>query len=788
MRFACLVGAICLCAACHAQELAYQKPSPAITAVMETPRTPAIDVNPTGDYALVVERERYRSISDLAAPMIPLAGIRINPNNDGPSRPLPISSLKLLRISDGSTRSIGLVPGGKAIATEWSPDGKRFAVLFAFPDRVQVAVADATGGRLRLLHPSLSAAYGEPYQWMPDSKTLLVREVPANRGTAPVRPDSPTGPEVQESLGSKTPARTLPDALKDSLGERQFDYYMSCQLALVDASSGRSSALLFPGILEASPSPDGRKLLVEQVDRPYSRKLYAGGFPRTFSILDLRTKKLTPVCKQASEEGAPLDGVVTGPREIRWRPDVPETLLWVEALDGGDPKSKVEYRDRVMLDDLSATAPTEMIRLKERFEGIEWTAAGDRAILTQYDYDQERLTRFLLALIGGSAHATVLGEYDTRERYRYPGNFITKELPSGKSVLLQDGDSVYLSGLGAGPTGDHPFLDRLDLSTRKTERVWRCDDDHYEWVVSVLGTAGPRFLTVRESPTEYPNYVLHDGSSMRAITEYRNPHPELLGITKRLIKYKRADGVSLSFTLYLPPGTPPGTKLPAVVEAYPLEFNDADTAGQVSGSTKTFPILGGDLLFLLAGYAVMDSVAMPIVGSPRTVNDKFVEQLTADAAAAVRAADETGSVDTSRLAVMGHSYGAFMTANLIAHTDLFKAGAAESGAYNRSLTPFGFQSERRTFWEAPQMYLSVSPFAFADKIKHPLLLIHGLQDDNPGTYTIQSERMFQAISGNGGTTRLVLLPYEAHGYASKESIEHVFWEELSWFDKYVKGG
>lgn len=127
-----------------------------------------------------------------------------------------------------------------------------------------------------------------------------------------------------------------------------------------------------------------------------------------------------------------------------------------------------------------------------------------------------------------------------------------------------------------------------------------------------------------------------------------------------------------------------------------------------------------------------------------------------------------------------------MTANLLAHSDLFRAGIARSGAYNRTLTPFGFQSERRTFWEAPEMYAKVSPFWYADKIKEPILLIHGEADNNQGTFPIQSERMFAAIRGNGGTARLVMLPLEAHGYAAKESTEHTLFEMVQWFDKWVK--
>jgi dipeptidyl aminopeptidase/acylaminoacyl peptidase len=342
--------------------------------------------------------------------------------------------------------------------------------------------------------------------------------------------------------------------------------------------------------------------------------------------------------------------------------------------------------------------------------------------------------------------------------------------------------------LGSSPTGDHPFLDRFNLATQKTEHLFRCDDGHYEVVEALLDTRGDKFLTRRESPSDPPNYYLRTaGGDMTAVTKFADPQPTIRGIHKELVKYKRNDGVELSFTLYLPTDYKAGTKLPTLVWAYPYEFNDAETASQVSGSTQRFTELTSPhLLFVMKGYAVLDNAAMPIVGDPDTVNNTYVEQITADAKAAIDKASSMGVTDPNRVGVGGHSYGSFMTANLLAHTDLFRGGIAESGAHNRTLTPFGFQSERRTIWQAPDVYLKMSPFMYADKIKTPILLIHGEADDNSGTFPIQSDRMYQAIRGNGGTVRLVFLPAEAHGYRAKETIEHVLWEEMTWFDKYVK--
>jgi dipeptidyl aminopeptidase/acylaminoacyl peptidase len=358
-------------------------------------------------------------------------------------------------------------------------------------------------------------------------------------------------------------------------------------------------------------------------------------------------------------------------------------------------------------------------------------------------------------------------------------------------AIVQDGDNIFLEGAGSSPQGDHPFLNRFNLATKQTEALFQCDDDHYEMAVALLDGHGAKFLTRRESPAEAPNYVVHSAGGATPLTHFADPQPAIRGIHKELVKYKRPDGVQLSFTLYLPPDYKAGTRLPTVLWAYPYEYNDADTASQVSGSTKRFTEMTGysELFFALQGYAVLANTAMPVVGKdPDSVNNTYVDQIVADAKAAIDKAAEMGVTDPARVGVGGHSYGAFMTANLLAHCDLFKAGIAESGAHNRTLTPFGFQSETRTLWQAPDLYLKMSPFMYADKIKTPILLIHGEADDNDGTFPIQSERMYEAVRGNGGTVRLVFLPHEAHGYRAKETIEHVLWEKFAWFDKYVKAG
>ena len=432
--------------------------------------------------------------------------------------------------------------------------------------------------------------------------------------------------------------------------------------------------------------------------------------------------------------------------------------------------------------------PSELFKTEERFSSMIWGEKDGVVLITDYDRDKRWMRTFLLNANKPDVAAKLVWSRNQRDRYNNPGTPVTK-MVHGQRAMLQNGDSIFLIGDGASPEGDRPFLDRLNLQTLKSDRIFRSEATSYEEPITVLSDDGTQFITKRESPTEAPNYsVRSSGAQARALTQFPDPTPQLRRIKKQLVTYKRADGVQCSFTLYLPPDYKEGTRLPTIVWAYPLEFTDAGTAGQITGSTqKATSIVGpSHLFFLLEGYAILDNATMPVVGSPETVNNTYVEQIVMSAKAAIDKATEMGVTDPERVGVGGHSYGAFMTANLLAHSDLFRAGIARSGAYNRTLTPFGFQSERRTIWEAPELYLKVSPFMFATKINEPMLMIHGETDDNTGTFPIQSERMYQAMKGAGGTVRLVMLPHEAHGYAGRESIEHVLFEMISWFDKYVK--
>ncbi len=771
----------------------YQAAPPEIREILDAPATPTISLSPTHDRMLIVQSVRYPPIADLSAPMVKLAGRRINPSNNGPHRTPRYASLTLKPLPDGKPRKVQVSANSKLGFPAWSPDGKHFAFVRFAQISVELWIADAeTGAIQRFKNIALNAAFGEPFQWLPDSQTILCQTVIANRGRAPADAKVAIGPLTQETTGKSAPAQTYQDLLETPHDEDLFDYYGSSQLVLLNIRSGATTPLGKPGIFNSyDPSPDQRYFLIERMHRPYSFSLPATYFPRDVEVWDRTGKTAYKLASlPLAEETAP-GGAATGPRRYQWRPTAPATLTWVEALDGGDPKKKVAFRDRVMMLPAPFTgAAEELARTEFRYSTIVWSEDNSIALLRDYQSGKRWVNTYVINPNEPSQPPRPLWSNSTQDRYNDPGTPLMKTLTNGVRVMRVHEGGIFLVGQGASPEGDRPTLDRLDLTTRRTERLFQCDERSFEYVVALAKDDGSQFISRRESAQESPNYFLrtpHNDAKI-AITAFPEPPAKLRGIRKQIVTYAREDGVPLSFTLYLPPDYEPGQRLPTLLWAYPREYNDVDTAGQVSGSANRFTSITGpsQLFFALRGYAVLDGATMPVVGDPKNVNDTFLEQIVASAKAAVEKAVEMGVTDPGRVGVAGHSYGAFMTANLLAHSDLFRAGIARSGAYNRTLTPFGFQNEKRTLWEAPDMYLKNSPFLAADKIREPLLLIHGEADNNTGTFPFQSERLFAAVKGLGGKCRLVMLPYEAHAYEARESVEHVLWEMVTWFDKYVK--
>jgi dipeptidyl aminopeptidase/acylaminoacyl peptidase len=772
-----------------AAQTPYRTPPQVIVDILDAPPLPTASMSPDRQWLLLLEQRSMPTIAELAQPMLRLAGNRINPRTSGPQLPGGITGLVLKRVADGTERRVNVPTPAALSYVSWSPDSRNVAFVQTRDSGLVLWVADAATGQTRALTgATLNATSNPPCQWMPSSTSLLCEFIPDGRGPAPVPPQTPVGPTTQETRGRAAPAPTFEDLLKNHFDEQLFDYYFTSQLAYVDAATGARTPIGKGAIFErVDVSPGGEHVLIARIVRPFSYLVPSGAFPQEIEVWNLKGELVRSIAKLPSSEGVPIRGVRVGPRAVNWRPGTPATLVWAEALDGGDPRSKAEFQDRVVTVTAPFTAePTELARLAKRYSGLWWDAQGV-GLLGEYDRERRWSKMWIVDATKPGTAPVLLFDRSAEDRYTDPGFPITRMTPSGDVAIQRTGNWIYLTGTGASPQGDRPFLDRLNLVTKKTERLWRADTVHYESVVALLDDAAKSFVTRRESRTEPPNYYVRQGTRVRALTAFKDPAPQLTGIQKRLLTYTREDGVPLSGTLYLPPGYVPGSRLPVVMWAYPIEFASATGAGQVSAAPNRFNIIRGPshLFFLTQGYAVLDDPKMPIIGGD-TANDHYVEQLVMSARAAVKAVLDAGVGDPDRIGIGGHSYGAFMTANLLAHSDLFRAGIARSGAYNRTLTPFGFQNEDRTFWQARQVYLRMSPFVYADSINEPILMIHGEADNNSGTFPINSERLFAAIKGLGGTARLVMLPNEAHGYVGRESVLHTLAEMIDWFDRYVK--
>ena len=780
----------------------YRQPPAPIAQILDQPATPLVQLSPDRTQLLLLERPGLPPINEVAAFEYRLAGLRFDPRTSGPSRGQSYSSLSLQPVQGGAARPIAAnLPAGAGIGNvSWSTDGQRIAFTVTTDDAITLWVADVATAKAAPVTPRrLAAVLGTPCSWVAATR-LACTFVPETRGAAPAPSATPDGPVIQEALtGSADRAATYQDLLKSPFDEAVFEHFATSQVALVSLD-GTISPLGAPAMrADVSASPDGRYLLVSTVSRPFSYTVPLNYFPMRTEVWSLDGQVVKSVMSRALTERVPWggDGALPGPRNIQWRRDADATLAWVEALDGGDSRVAAAKRDRLVLLGAPFTGvPTTLMETAWRAAGITW-GHGTLAVVRE-NATRERRTRAWLVDPSGASAPRQLWERNSEDRYADPGDFITTRDARGQTVLFTSPDRkvAFLTGAGASPEGDRPFVDRFELATGKSVRLFQSAAPYYEQPIGMLDARGTVALTRRESKTEVPNYYVRDlvrRIAPRALTAFTDPAPQFAGVTSQLITYTRKDGVKLSATVYLPPGYDKAKDgpLPFFLWAYPLEYRSREAASQVVGSPYRFvrPTGASHLFLLTQGYGVMDNPTMPIVGADgKEPNDSYVEQLTTSAQAAVDTIVAMGIADRQRIGVGGHSYGAFMTANLLAHTRLFKAGIARSGAYNRTLTPFGFQGEERSYWEAPELYETMSPFTYANRIKDPILLIHGMADNNTGTYPMQSERMYQALKGNGATVRYVQLPGESHGYAARESVGHTLAEMTAWLDQFVKAG
>lgn len=784
-------------------ESGWRKPPAEVMAVLHAPQVPSVWTAPTGRHLLLADPVVYPGLAELAGPVHVLAGMRVDPTTSDIHGRHGALSPRIVAVEGGAEIPLALPKDVEVHGVSWTADGQRFALTTRHADHLGLWVGSVRGDLKRIEGLAVNQLLDTGVRWMPDQQRLLVRRVP-KRGPPPEAPAIPAGPEVLEGEGAK--ARSTYESrnlLESAHDDALYSYYTTCELVVVDPASGAAKTLGAPAVYASSdPSPDGKFLLVARLVGPWSHAVPWWRFAREVEVWDEQAKRVATVASLPLADEVPIQGVPLGPRDVSWRATAPHTLLWVEALDGGNPVAEAPHRDRLMRLEAPFTGqPAEVFEAEHRIVSWQdgWGAEGGTLMLTENERMRRWNYSWLLDVDEGTARPWF--DHNESDRYAAPGNPRRRQLPNGRWVLHQKGEAVFFSGSGGTPQGDRPFLDLRSMTTGAVERLFRCKPERYENFVAFAGDED-RFVLSSESTADVPNYYLvqlgatveaAEGEATRAytktpITRFADPTPVLRQIEKRLVRYERDDGVPLSFELHLPPGYREGTRLPTVLYAYPLEYSDPSMAGQVRGSSQRFSRIQGasHLFFLLQGYAVLDNAAMPMLGDPETTYDSFVPQLVADAEAAVAKAVEIGVADPDRIGIIGHSHGALMVANLLAHTDLFRAGIARSGSHNKTMQPFGFQSERRSLFEARDVYVQLSPTFFADQVDEPVLVIHGKADSNPGTLTIQSEVFFEAVRGSGGVARLVLLPFEDHGYRAIESIEHVLWEQLAWFDRYVK--
>lgn len=783
------------------QKVTWQEPPEAITSLVDAPLTPSIRTSPNGRYLLLLEQPSLPPLGELAQEELRLAGIRLNPRTNGPSRQWPYRGLVLVDIVTGEELPIAGLPSGTRITeVRWSPNSEQFAFLLTRNKGIELWVGNAASKRVQKLTGAVvSDLVGPAMSWSANSKHIYYKQVPSNRGVPPKEPLLPAGPVVQENLGKTAPARTYQDLLENAHDEALFKYYLTAQLMRTDLSGQAEpigEAAMFTSF---SVSPDNSHLLVEYLSEPFSYLVPWYRFPKTIEAWNLEQGPGYTVAKLPLAEGVPIGygSVRTGPRRVEWRSDAPASLYWVEAQDGGDIKKEAAVRDRLFC--ISAPfkgEPKAVLDFELRYGGINWYNNGLAIVNEWYWQTRQSITsRFIPGEPGKMGKdKTVIWDRSWEDRYSSPGSFMRTTNASGHEILLSDdgGQTLFLAGDGHSPEGKRPFVDTYNVGTKQTIRLWRSEAPFYERPVAFHDVANNKLITRREAVADYPNYYLRTlgKTTLTQLTFFENPYGALGNFKKELVEYERADGVKLSATLYLPYEDDAKNKnLPVLMWAYPQEFKSAKYASQVTDSPYQFDRIGwwSPLVWLTQGYAVLDDPKMPIVGEGETEpNDAFIPQLVGSAEAAKNYLVERGVGDPNRMAIGGHSYGAFMTANLLAHSDLFAAGIARSGAYNRTLTPFGFQAEERTLWEAPEVYFEMSPFMHSDQVNEPLLLIHGAADNNSGTFPMQSERYYNALKGHGATVRLVMLPYESHGYRGRESVLHMLWETYEWLETYVK--
>ena len=782
------------------EELGYQIPKKELLDLIDVDLAPTVLRNTKNTVMVLLSRSTYKSIADLSRKELRIAGLRVDPKRFIGSRTTYYNKVELVDFEKGKTPLLvaGLPNKPQLTNFIWSPDEKMIAMTHTSDSSVELWILDVTTRKAKKLSSQpINATMGNSINWFKSSKELLVKLIPKDRED--IIDQSvvvPTGPKVTENNGEKAQNRTYQDLIKNPTDAKNFTQLSRSEIYRIDLNGNKShflEARMYRGV---SVSPDGKYVMVSFVKEPFSYLVPYYRFPTETHVYDLDAQLVKLISDNPLQEVLPKGfmAVSNYKRDLGWRKDKPSTIYYVGALDKGNPEIKVPYRDALY--EWEAPFGQKSILLTKtinRYAGIIW--GNDlNAIIYDRWWNSRNSKTYTFSPSKPDIPARVIVDRNYQDRYSDPGDFVTRKGKYGENILALDGNNAFLLGDGFSEKGQFPFLDQINLKSNKKNRTYQSTyTDKFEQLYDY--DIIEKKLSIRiESKNEYPNYFtrsLDKKHTLKQQTFFENPFKNLENVGKELISYKRKDGLDLSGILYTPEGFDKNNpkQLPMILWAYPREYKDKSSAAQKINNPNRFlyPSWGSPIYWVTQGYLVLDRAAFPIIGEGTDEpNDSFRTQLVANAEAAINAVVEKGYADRNRIAVGGHSYGAFMVANLLSHSNLFAAGIARSGAYNRTLTPFGFQSESRSYWEAPEVYYTMSPFMHADKMKTPLLLVHGEADNNSGTYPLQSERYYNALKGLGATTRLVMFPKESHGYRAKETILHLIWEQDQWLEKYVK--
>ncbi len=782
------------------ESLEYQKPSKEILALVDVSLAPSVFIDDNNKNMIFAYRDQYKTIEDLSKEEFRLGGLRIDPQTNIGSRVTYYNNLKVKKLKDGESEAMqvyNLPENSKLTNFSFSPDQQKMAFTNTVSEGVEVWVLDINSATVkRLTGPTANANLGDVINWFKNGDALLVKMIsPDKKPLIDTEEAIPSGPTVSISDGKEAQNRTYQDLLKNKDDEHNFEQLALSEIYKINLD-GQSQKWLGNDMYRSiSFSPDGNYVLVTTIEKPFSYLVPYYRFPAKTAVYTGEGELVETIVEVPLIEDMPKGrmAVRTGRRDIEWRNDEPSTIVFAEALDGGDPENEVEFRDEVFLLEAPFNgAPKSIFKSLNRYSGIQW--GNDKvAIASDYWWNNRNTKTYVLNPSDFSQKPVIIFDRNYQDRYSDPGRFVYKRNEFGSDVLAAKGGNLFLIGAGFSDKGQFPFVDQLNYKSQKSKRLYQSPYTDKLENIYRYDVDKNQLLVRIESKNEYPNYYFRDlkKNDLEQLTYFENPFQSIQDVQKEVISYQREDGLELSATLYLPVGydKEKKEKMPMILWAYPREFKDQASASQNTQNPNefTYPYYGSPIYWVTKGYVILDDAAFPIIGEgDEEPNDTFREQLVANAKAAIDAVDKLGYIDRNRVAVGGHSYGAFMVANLLSHSDLFAAGIARSGAYNRTLTPFGFQSEERSYWEAPEVYYTMSPFMHADKMKTPLLLIHGEADNNSGTYPMQSTRYFNALKGLGAPVRLVLLPKESHGYSAKESILHILWEQDQWLEKYVK--